>query len=440
MNKAVKTFALSAISVALLSGCVLDDKYDGGSTGGGGGGGGGGATTAIFRVYGYGDYNVKEFDLYAVGQGGNEIKIQRDDVTTGTADNIKTEWFASTEEDSPILVTISDDAPGSIIAKADANYDYTATTNEGKNGGGTVRARIFPQTLPEAGQRITVEIPGSEPLDITELYTTLAGGTGEQWIKLPMSCFEGADLSTGTTPFKITSESNLKFALKDVALRSNTYTEDFTFDCALSNEIAEAEVYSRDVEGNVTGWASNASGLSLSGGSQNGATVAVGGTDYHGHLLTFGTNGNAGLHFTAPKVDEADVFTDLSAYSTAKLRFNMIVNDTVEDLPDFKVRMVGEKLVHEKEEDGTWTGNSAYTSTNSAEVVIEADTLTKGAVNVVEVPFSELFAGNAAGQMLVNLPRNINRLTIMGQGGTQAAGGDKYQGMTMHISDIEFVK
>ncbi|MET4692916.1 hypothetical protein [Endozoicomonas lisbonensis] len=439
MKKAVKTFALSAISVALLSGCILDDKYEDGS--GGSGGAPAERTNNTVNFYGWANTgnlgNDEAFELFTVDSTGKMTLIEREDVNTDQG-NIKTGEYDPEGEgwlpDDAVHVTITDGAGGSIIAKSDTRWDFTPTTTGAKWGKGVVRTTIHPITTPEADSRVFIEVPGSK-LDITDLYNSLSGSTQNvgQRIQIAHSCFTGSNLTSTTTPFKFISESDLEFAIEEITIRSNSYASGgYAYDCSLNNEKASDEIFSlaegSDLE-EATGWASEI--IHFQHG--NGASFAA---KNNGVELTVGGNGNTGLEFASPSEDEEKTFKNLSYHvANSKLQFNLIVDNVPAEqkLPNFRVRMTGDEIDHQFDEDGDFTGDD-YKTTNTPTINIDLSDYVEGQVKVVELPVAAFFEA-PNGEMKANLPRNINRILIQSNGG---AGG-VYAGMTMHISDIKFV-
>ena len=438
MNKAIKTFALSAISVALLSGCVLDDKYDGGS-GGGGGGSSAERSNNTVNFYGWANTgnlgNDEHFELYTVDHTGSSTLIDRESVTGGEGTSITTGEYDPENEgwitDDAIHIKISDNVGGSVIAKSNSNWDFSPTLGGARWGEGVVRTTIVPITAPIDDNRVFIEVPGSK-LDITSLYNALSGSSQNvgQRIQIAHSCFAGSNLTNTSTPFKFVSESDLEFAIDEITIRSNSYASGgYAYDCSLNNEAAGNEVFSLEAGSDLneaTGWATEIAHFQPGGGSLEAKD--------NGLELTVGSNGNAGIEFTSPAEEGRLTFRDLSTHvANSTLRFNIIVDNNGSTLPNIRVRMSGEEIEHQFDGDENFTGDT-YTTSHSVYGDLDMTDYVQGQVKQVEVPVAALFEA-PNGEMKANLPQNINRILIQSNGGSS----DAYAGMTMHISDVEFV-
>ena len=252
MNKSVKTFTLSAISVALLSGCVLDDKYDDSSTGGGSGGSG--AFGNIVKLYG--DNSDSRFSLTVIDKDGNLTQVAE----SGDAEslNIRTtpvgEWGANGE--GSVLVNIIGGQPAGIMTVADESQDITTPATDG-----TLQFFIRPLSKAQDGKKVFAKLPmstgGMYSVDITSAFNSYVGAEAAQQVKLPLECFKNFDFTDVEAPFYIESESSLSFELGNTRIRANTVEEAHVVPCSPEGTLVSApsvDVFERNRPESGSGW------------------------------------------------------------------------------------------------------------------------------------------------------------------------------------------
>ena len=430
MKKAVKTFALSAMSVALLSGCVLEDKYDGpGSSGSN-------AVDATFNIYGMAGSvlgNDERFAIKSLDSTGYAEAVNEQGIASGVNINItpeNTNW----ETDGPLNVKIEgleDDKEAALIAQGEGNFDYSYASPNG-----TLRLTIDPQTMtPFSADEgfVFVEVPSSgEPaiLDITSAYNSFVGASKPQLLKIPTSCFADTAFSDGSTPFKIISKADTEFVFSVAQMRANTDHELYVYDCSVGNDsvvLNQAVSHAFFVELNgeklePKGWARNVRGMNITDtGKNEPATITDNeGQPLHGQRIVAGSNKAVGVNFGIPANDNVK---DISRYVGAgTLDFNLTVEELAGHTGGFEVRMAydlgGDNEIQSK----------PYT--------IEAEDFVEGQVTEISIPLNKLLA-EPAGQNRVdfNLVRTLDRaLIIQTKGAT-----DPIDGMTFHISNVNLV-
>ena len=278
LKKIARSVMLASLSVALLSGCV-EDNYDYGDGNGNGGGGSTPKPTKIYKVYG--DSADGWFPLYIVDKDDNKTAVP--DSGDSSSLNITTTPVSPGTSQGPLLITVDNGQPGTILTQASTPIDLTTPANAAEDHpdgkGGTLQFYLRPGSKTLSGKKVAVTLPTPEgvatEVDITTAFNAFVGaGNGDnnnlgQQLKIPVSCFTdlGVDFSSNDTPFSLTSESNADFELANIRLRAETSKEKYVLPCSWNSEILDEEnsnIFTREpneVDGGWTrsGWANNVS-------------------------------------------------------------------------------------------------------------------------------------------------------------------------------------
>lgn len=424
MNKAVKTFALSAMSVALLSGCILDDKYDDGSTGGDSGG-----TTIGNIVKLYGDNSDTRFQLQIVDRDGNISDVQ----ASGDAEslNIRTspvgEWQAQGE--GSVLVSVTENQSATIRTASGVPLDLTVPFTKG-----TLQFFIRPLAKTQDGQKVFVSLPrksGQEAVvDITSAFNSYVGSKQPQQVKIDLACFD-VESSSSMIPFALVSESNVNFELGNTRLRANTDHEAHivpcTNDAIVINEPV-AEIFQRNrpdadsdwdfgngfpANPHVSAWANKGADptRTMPGGfGPNGGGV---GANFNNDAGTEpGVNGGLRIN-----VNQGDIY-DFSQYMEAGIL-------------SFDIDVISEAQNHPGTIDLRFETPTGISS--SMTYRIEDLSVGTGEFTRIDVPVKEFFT-RADGRVDVEVLQNVLRLVIQP---TPVKEGEFLNGLNFRINNMQ---
>ena len=408
MKKAVKTFALSAMSVALLSGCILDDKFSDGTEAGAND-----PVNLMFHIYNMrkanGDLQIHDdrFQLEIVGHDNSNAVL---DSNTGTAElesikitpvgagweyhdafmvNVSSpEYVYSDGEEDPILGTFQ------VAAIDGKNYDYSATASAGHNGDhGTIRFTVLPTKGVEEGKHVYVQAPNSDRFDATSLFNMLAASDTPNLVKIPTNCFVNANFSTGSIPMSISTTSELEFRVDNLQMRGNTSNEAWVYDCSIENEPVTTNVFSVSEELESEGWATRINTTNIPQDNHKNEAVEFDNVTVNGRLATM--TGATGVMQFGIEVDE--LFKDYSQLvENGVVRFKLALSEFGGKTPNVNVRLTN--------------GMSGDDASETNVYAITSDQIVDTELQTVEIKLADLFVEPTDQRRVdINLVRQVAR-------------------------------
>ena len=404
MKKAVKTFTLSAVSMALLSGCVFEQSYEPPVP----------APRTDIQLYGKNSdsrfaLSVKDKDgnLSVVSDSGDVLSL-----------NIKTQAVGAWEsgDEGNVFVSISENQPASVLTSSESLQDINQYTNDA-----TIQFALLPISQAQRGKAVTVSLPrvagGESVVDITNVVNAFVGSKQVQQVKLPVSCFKDSDFSHIDTPFALNSESNLYFELGDISINPDSLDEAQVLACATEGALLDeaVSIVFASNDGQVTGWADEvvADKDVIATPVENGVNVTYFGKNVLAGGITFSTTPEI------EPINNDDIYKDLSLFmENGELQFEITV-DSFGQHPtgEFEVSMQSDQ----GEETGVYSfllpmaeGNLSHTITVPVKELLTQDdgiVAVNTALNMKK-PFSIQPAAVSAGGTLMEMDFTINNVQL----------------------------
>ena len=453
--KVIKTFALSSISLVLMSGCFFEESYDPNAQGNpplSCDPSYGDPTGNRHRLYDHTNCSDTRYSLVIVDKDGNPATVGGSGHASSL--NIKTEPAGAWSYEAPIKVTVSEDAPASIKSITSEPLDLTIPftgqpDNEGKpaRNGGIVRFFIKPLTTPENDKKVLVKMPVTRitPTDNTNIFESgdgqayatfdltsaihaYLGVDVKQEVKIPTSCFmdEGVNYTQMTEPFILMSESNLEFELSEIMIRGDADGQAHVIDCEADSEIlpgTDSEIFTITDDDSTSGWAVRRRAL---GDAKNGQLKIT--DDFTGNEIAFEENTKAGgLRFL---IGGSDSRKDISRFmQDGLLEFNLYVADfgNGKETRDIKVTM---------EAEGFGESNGI-----SEAFIVEGTKI--GEVVQVSIPVAPLMTRYSDGQghrVDVDLLRNIDAALRVELEADEDDENDNLDGASVLINNVYLVR
>ena len=237
MNKAIKTFALSAISVALLSGCILDDKYDGGSTGGGGGDGADSVLGRAVPLYYTGNHedDLQPYVMTAIDSAGADFQVTGEEIPN--LENIQV--IGDFLDTKPLTVTISEDK-ASLVFKANKKYDMNTSNVSADGLGGSVQFYVTTTNYEigdgEERNKVMLTMGSGDIRTAIDISSAMAaatpvkdedGASVAQFMRVPLNCFveQGLDLDGVDFAMGIESEGAIQYEFSQARIIANSVAD-----------------------------------------------------------------------------------------------------------------------------------------------------------------------------------------------------------------------
>ena len=467
--KVIKTFALSSISLVLMSGCFFEESYDSSSQG----------TPPQecdpsygtpeanrHRLYDHTNCADTRYSLTIVDQNGNSTNV--DGSGHSSSLNIKTEPAGSWSYQAPIKVTVSDSAPAIIKSGSsdpiDLTIPFTGQPDSDGNlasNGGIVRFFVKPLTAPEEGKKVYLKMSNLSvspalsasttesaidgqyyaTYDLTSAMHAYRGVDVSQEVKVPTKCFmnQGVDYTNLKEPFILKSESNFEFELAEIMIRGDADSQAHVLNCETDEDgnlidvgkvITDTVLQINKEEGSgdeqsASGWATRR--RTFGGAAHDPSTES---DEFTGRSITFTGNIQEGVPAGYRLVHAGNrEQKDVSRFMhNGFLQFDIYVKSYGQLITrDLIVNM-------ETEIDGN------YDAVTDGYVVRN---LKPGRVEQVRIPVSDLMMTYSSGQgyrVEVDYVRNIFATTFSMIPGEQDYEGDDLSGVEFIINNVYLMR
>ena len=413
MKKLLRLFPLQCFFI-LLIGCVYDDDSETQNT-----------PPPVS--------DVKIFDIYK-SNSSTDFLVQIED-SSGSTQEVDSDGAANLNGisvrplqpsllNSPLLITIDDDASGSVRVNALTPQNISEFTSTGtlqfdlKVNAKNNNSVITLGSISESTAKNVAQI------DISSAVRAYKG-SDTQRVKIPLVCFsdQGVDFTQSTIPFEINSSNGITFELGNIQVLSNTSD---SLDVLLCSDIGidvnngeTSDVFvvngSNNLAPELVTWLTDGSSLQLDWGSDNFAI----------NYIEINSGVNGGLIAQTP--NGGSERKDISRYiEKGELRFMLNV-ESYGIHPTKRIQIQMESIVQ----------NANGESVN----VISTPHLlppwfADGEWQQVTIPLKELFT-KADGQIDVNALQNVTKLfSIMPE---WVGESDSLNGMLLRIASVQLV-